>query len=100
MTHRPLTQRGSPGGLHAHRVAVSAERRTRPDPLPVHEGNDWLYVLDGRSRLLPDGVEHIIQPGEAAEFTTWTPHWFGAIDGPVQHIIIVGSEGQGVHLHA
>jgi transcriptional regulator with XRE-family HTH domain len=100
MTLWPLTQRGSPGGLHAYRVSISAERRTPPDPLPVHEGHDWLYVLSGRLRLLLDGVEHIIEPGEPAEFTTWTPHWFGAIDGPVQLIMIVGPEGQRVHLHA
>jgi transcriptional regulator with XRE-family HTH domain len=99
MTLWPLTQRGSPGGLHAYRVTISARRRTPPDLLPVHEGHDWLYVLDGRLRLLLDDVEHIIEPGEAAEFTTWTPHWFGAIDGPVQLIMIVGPEGQRVHLH-
>jgi transcriptional regulator with XRE-family HTH domain len=100
MTLWPLTQRGSSGGLHAYKVTISAERRTPPDPLPVHEGHDWLYVLDGRLRLLLDGVEHIIKPGEAAEFTTWTPHWFGATDGPVQLIMIMGPDGQRVHLHA
>lgn len=100
LTLRPLTRRGSPGGLHAYRVTISAERQTPPNSLPVHEGHDWLYVLDGRLRLLLDGVEHIIEAGEAAEFTTWTPHWFGAIDGPVELIMIVGPEGQRVHLHA
>jgi transcriptional regulator with XRE-family HTH domain len=99
LTLWPLTQRGSSGGLHAYKVTISAKRRTPPDPLPVHEGHDWLYVLDGRLRLLLDGAEHIIKPGEAAEFTTWTPHWFGAIDRPVQLIMIVGPDGERVHLH-
>ncbi|MCW3064172.1 MAG: transcriptional regulator, family [Solirubrobacterales bacterium] len=100
MTLWPLTQRGSAGGLHAYKVTISAKRCTPPDPLPVHEGHDWLYVLDGRLRLLLDEAEHIIKPGEAAEFTTWTPHWFGAIDGPVQLIMITGPDGQRVHLHS
>ena len=52
---------------------VSAARRTPPDPLPVHDGHDWLYVLAGRLRLLLGDAEHIIGAGEAAEFTTWTP---------------------------
>jgi transcriptional regulator with XRE-family HTH domain len=98
LTLTPLTRREASGGLRAFKVGVSAARRTPPDPLPVHAGNDWLYVLEGRLRLLLGDAEHIIEPGEAAEFTTWTPHWFGAIDGPVAMILIVGPEGQHTHL--
>jgi len=39
-------------------------------------------------------------PWSAVEFTTWTPHWFGAIDGPVELIEIFGAHGERVHLHA
>ncbi len=46
-----LTRRGA-SGLHAYRVLVSPGRRVPPDPLPVHEGHDWIYVLQGRMRLL------------------------------------------------
>jgi transcriptional regulator with XRE-family HTH domain len=100
LTLRLLTQRESPGGLKAFKVTVSARRRTPPNPPPVHDGHDWLYVLDGRLRLLLEDAEYIIEAGEAAEFTAWTPHWFGAIDGPVQLIMIVGPQGQHIHLHA
>ena len=41
-----------------------------------------------------------IEPGEAVEFSTWTPHWFGAIDGPVELIAILGPQGERLHLHA
>lgn len=99
LTLTPLTRRETSGGLRAFKIAVSASRRTPPDPLPVHGGHDWLYVLDGRLRLLLGDAEHIIQAGEAAEFTTWTPHWFGAHDGPVQMIMVLGPEGQHIHLH-
>jgi transcriptional regulator with XRE-family HTH domain len=99
LTLTPLMRREASGGLRAFRITVGAARRTPPDPLPVHAGHDWLYVLDGRLRLLLGDAEHIIGPGEAAEFTTWTPHWFGAIDGPVEMILIVGPEGQHTHLH-
>jgi transcriptional regulator with XRE-family HTH domain len=98
LTLTPLMRREASGGLRAFRITVSAARRTPPDPLPVHAGHDWLYVLEGRLRLLLGSAEHIIGPGEAAEFTTWTPHWFGAIDGPVEMILIVGPEGQHTHL--
>ena len=100
MTVWPLTQRGPAGGPQAFKIHVSAARRTPPDVPPVHEGHDWLYVLDGRLRLLLGAEEYTIEPGEAVEFTTWTPHWFGAADGPVQLILIVGPQGERLHLHA
>jgi len=99
MTMWPLTHRGPAGGLHAYKIHVSPKRRTPPDVLPVHEGHDWLYVLDGRLRLLLGAEDLTIEPGEAVEFTTWTPHWFGALDGPVELIMIVGPQGERLHLH-
>jgi transcriptional regulator with XRE-family HTH domain len=100
MTVWPLTRRGSAGGPHAYKIHISPKRRTPPDELPVHEGQDWLYVLDGRLRLLLGDQDHTIEPGEAVEFPTWTPHWFGAVDGPVELILIVGPQGERLHLHA
>jgi transcriptional regulator with XRE-family HTH domain len=101
MTMWPLTRRGSASGLNTYRVNISASRRTPPaaEALPVHEGHDWLYVLDGRLRLILGDEDLVIEPGEAVEFTTWTPHWFGAVDGPVEVILIVGPHGERVHLH-
>lgn len=98
LTIWPLTRRGA-SGLHAHRVLVSPGRRVPPDSLPVHEGHDWIYVLQGRMRLLLGESDLVIAPGEAVEFTTWTPHWFGAIEEPVELILILGPEGAHEHLH-
>ena len=99
MTMWPLTNRGPAAGLHAYKIDISARKRTPPDDLPVHEGQDWLYVLDGRLRLVLGDEDFVIEPGEAVEFTTWTPHWFGAVDGPVELILIVGPQGERLHLH-
>jgi transcriptional regulator with XRE-family HTH domain len=38
----PLTHRGPAAGLSAYRCRVDASRTTPPDPLPVHEGHDWM----------------------------------------------------------
>lgn len=57
-----------------------------------------MYVVSGRLRLLTGGDDHIIEPGEAAEFSTWTPHWFGTVDGRVEVIAILGPDGERVHL--
>ena len=100
VTYWPLTRQGPAGGLHAFKIRISARRRKPPVPLPVHEGQDWMYVLSGRLRLILGDRDFIIEPGEAAEFTTWTPHWFGAVDGPVEAIMIFGTHGERLHLHA
>jgi transcriptional regulator with XRE-family HTH domain len=100
LTMWPLSRRGPASGPHAFKILVHANRRTPPDPLPVHEGHDWLYVLDGRLRLVLGDHEHTIEPGEAVEFGTWTPHWFGAIDGPVELLAIFGAPGERLHLHS
>jgi mannose-6-phosphate isomerase-like protein (cupin superfamily) len=96
----PLTSRGPAGGLLAFKFRISARRRTPPTTLPVHEGHEWMYVLDGRMRLMLGEQDLTIEPGEAVEFSTWTPHWFGSIDRAVEVIAILGPQGERMHLHA
>jgi hypothetical protein len=43
--------------------------------------------------------EITVQAGEAAEFTTMTPHAFAAIDGPAELIMIFDRDGQRAHVH-
>lgn len=100
VTYWPLTRQGPAGGLHAFKVRVSARRRTPPTDLPVHEGQDWIYVLSGRLRLILGERDFTIDPGQAVEFSTWTPHWFGVVDGPVEAIMIFGAHGERLHLHS
>ena len=92
----PRSARLVPG---AYKITVSAKRRSPPDERPVHEGHEWIYVLHGRLRLILGEQEYVIQAGEAVEFSTWTPHWFGAIDGPVELIAFFGPHGERAHLH-
>jgi transcriptional regulator with XRE-family HTH domain len=99
LTMWPLTHRGPGRGLNAYKIRIEMDRSTPPDTLGVHEGHDWLYVLHGRLRLILGEDDLIIEPGEAVEFTTWTPHWFGAVDGPVELIAIFGRHGERAHLH-
>lgn len=43
----------------------------------------------------------MVQAGEAAEFDTRTPHWFGATgSGPVEYLSLVGRQGQRAHVRA
>jgi DNA-binding Xre family transcriptional regulator len=98
LTMWPLTNRSPGGGLQAYRVVVSPTRNRPPRPLPVHDGHDWMYVVSGRMRLLLGDDDLVIEPGEAVEFVTTTPHWFGAVDGPVELIAIFGPHGERTHV--
>jgi len=95
LTMWSLTNRGPASGLHAYKIRISARRRKPPATLPVHEGHDWIYVLDGRMRLMLGEQDLIIEPGGAVEFSTWTPYWFGAMDGPVELIALLGRTANG-----
>jgi transcriptional regulator with XRE-family HTH domain len=99
ITYWPLTRSGPAGGLHAFKVRISPRRRKPPAELPVHEGRDWTYVLSGRLRLILGERDFTIGPGEAVEFSTWTPHWFGVVEEPVEAIMIFGAHGERLHLH-
>lgn len=100
VTFWPLTRHGPAGGLHAFKIRVDPKRNTPPSEFPVHEGQDWMYVLSGKMRLILGDRDFTIEPGEAVEFTTWTPHWFGAVDEPVEAIMIFGAQGERLHLHS
>ena len=99
LTLWPLTHRGPAGGLHAYRIQIDARRTKPPAVLPVHDGQDWFYVLEGRLRLRLGDDDLTIEPGEVVEFSTRSPHWFGAVDGPVTVIAILGPQGERLHLH-
>jgi hypothetical protein len=43
--------------------------------------------------------EILVEPGEAAEFGTMTPHAFAAVDGPAELIMIFDRDGQRAHVH-
>ncbi|EWS81705.1 XRE family transcriptional regulator [Brachybacterium phenoliresistens] len=59
----------------------------REPRLTSHEGHAWLFVLAGTLRLLLGEDEHLLAPGETAEFAASTPHWFGPADGSSVEIL-------------
>ncbi|WP_371095001.1 helix-turn-helix domain-containing protein [Streptomyces sanglieri] len=88
-----------PGRLQAWKSIIPAEHN-RPDPV-THEGHEWLYVLSGRLRLILADHDLIMEPGEAAEFDTRLPHWFGpAGESPVEILSLFGPQGERMHVRA
>lgn len=100
MTWLPLTRR--PGGVKAFKLIIPPAAEPSPEPQQqVHEGYEWLYVLSGDVRLLLDKHDLSLAAGEAAEFDTRTPHWFGNIrSAPAEVLVLFGPQGERLHVRA
>jgi transcriptional regulator with XRE-family HTH domain len=98
MTMVPLSRHA--GGVQAFKLVIPPRTRTEPDP-KTHEGYEWLYVLHGRLRLVLGDGDLVLAAGEAAEFDTRVPHWFGSAGGgPVELLSLFGRQGERAHLRA
>jgi transcriptional regulator with XRE-family HTH domain len=97
MTMLPLTRRA--GGIQAYKLVIPAGSPRREPHLQTHEGYEWLYVLNGRLRIVLAEQDLVLSPGEAAEFDTRVPHWFGAAGAePVEFLSLFGRQGERAHL--
>jgi quercetin dioxygenase-like cupin family protein len=105
---RPITRFGQTilplsrqaGGLQAFKHVIPAGPVKEPEP-KTHEGYEWIYVLSGKLRLILGEHDLKLPPGEAAEFDTRVPHWFGSVDGKaVEFLTIFGPQGERVHVRA
>jgi transcriptional regulator with XRE-family HTH domain len=73
----------------------------REPVLRTHDGYEWIYVLDGQLRMVLGEHDILMGPGEAAEFDTKNPHWFGSAGtGPVEILSMFGKHGERIHLRA
>ena len=92
----PLTH---PGGIQAWKIVIPKSQST--PTLRTHDGYEWLYVLTGRMRLIQGDRDLVLEAGEAAEFDTQQPHWFGSTgDGPAEVLSIFGRPGEQMQLRA
>ena len=93
----PLTRQ--PNGVQAWKIVIPA-RQSTPQPR-AHDGYEWLYVLSGRMRLVLGAQDLVLAVGEAAEFDTQVPHWFGSTgEGSAEVLSIFGRPGERMHVTA
>ena len=94
---------GDTDGHVEHRLKVggSALDDSSSDTAQVHPGREWFTVLSGRARLeLGDRVV-VVEPGQAAEFSTMVPHRISALPGSggLEILSIFDRDGERAHLH-
>lgn len=95
-TSIPLTRQ--PGNLQAYKMIIAPHPGTAAEQR-THEGYEWFYVLAGRVRLLLGPQDVQLTAGEAVEFDTRIPHWFGAAgDEPAEVLSLFGRQGERMHL--
>ena len=94
-----LSRERSPHGVTVAKMRITPERPTGADQLGVHPGREWFTVLSGTVRLQLGDRTILVHAGDAAEFSTMTPHILGAHDGPVEILSIFDHDGERAHLH-
>jgi transcriptional regulator with XRE-family HTH domain len=98
-TSVPLSRRAD--GIQAFKQVIPAGNRLQTPHPQTHGGYEWLYVLDGRLRLVLGEHDLVLTPGEAAEFDTRVPHWFGSAGPePVEYLSLFGRQGERMHVRA
>jgi transcriptional regulator with XRE-family HTH domain len=95
----PLTRRA--GGVQAFKQIIPRTPVGCDLEQQTHEGYEWLYVLNGRVRLLLGEHDILLDAGEAAEFDTRVPHLILNPDPePAEILSLFGPQGERVHLRA
>ena len=94
-----LSRRDDPSGRIVAKMRVPTSTTAEPERR-VHPGRDWFYVLDGTVRLVLGGREHVVAAGEAASFSTMTPHYVVGVGGPAEILTILDHHGERAHLDA
>ncbi|MDJ0379016.1 helix-turn-helix transcriptional regulator [Cryobacterium sp. PH31-L1] len=64
----------------------------------VHPGYEWFTVLNGTVKLRLGERTILVHEGEAAEFSTMTPHAVEAYEGAVELLTIFDHDGERAHM--
>ena len=54
---------------------ITIESRQKHKPVDYrHEGEEFVYVLEGKLELTLDGKNHTLMPGESKKYNSQIPH--------------------------
>src|ERR1700722_1583507 len=93
-----LTREGEPHGLAVAKMRIPARRPAHE--LGVHPGHEWFTVLSGTARLHLGERVILVEAGQAAQFSTMSPHAITAAEGQVEILVIFDRDGRRAHLDA
>lgn len=96
MTMWLLSRERDRRGVTIAKMRITPERAF--DEPRVHPGYEWFTVLSGTVRLVLGERVILVREGQAAEFSTMTPHRVEAHEGPVDLLTIFDHDGERAHL--
>ncbi len=85
---QPLMPEAGPEGMSAVKVIYPADRVVDHE-LHEHEGQEWLYMLEGRLRLTLGAERTVLEPGDAAFFDARLPHNFDVLSAEDAEVLMV-----------
>ena len=91
-----LSRERAPHGVTVAKMRITASTLPHGE-LGVHPGRDWFTVLSGTARLQLGERVILVEPGQAAEFSTMIPHAIAAHGGPVEILVILDHDGERSH---
>ncbi|MFC3688164.1 helix-turn-helix domain-containing protein [Aquipuribacter hungaricus] len=93
-----LSRERAADGVVVAKMRITEERPIGPEDMVVHPGRDWFTVLSGTALLRLGDRTLLVEQGDAAEFSTMTPHVVGAHGGPVEILTVLDGAGEQSHL--
>ena len=79
--------------MQAWKIVIPTSKVT-PEPR-AHDGDEWIYVLSGRMRLVLGDQDMGARAGRGRRFDTQVPHWFGSTgEEPAEILSIFGRPGE------
>ena len=97
MTSWLLSRERSVQGVCVSKLRITAERPVGPEQLRIHPGREWFTVLSGTAELHLGERTVLVQAGDAAEFSTMTPHLIAAHGAAVEILTILDHDGDRAH---
>lgn len=99
LTVWPLSNGTEPQGLTVAKMRITEQAGSvTPDDMGVHPGRDWFTVLSGTVVLYLGERVIRVETGQAASFSTMTPHTVRCDRGPAEALVILDHNGERSHL--
>lgn len=94
-----LTREPSVQGVSVAKMRIEPRTDAAPPVTGVHPGHEWFTVLSGTARLQLGERVVFVEAGEAAGFSTMTPHSITAHEQTLEILNIFDRDGEHAHLH-
>jgi transcriptional regulator with XRE-family HTH domain len=89
LRYRAVSGSGELNTLQAIQVTVSPNRRD--NGFNQHDGEEWIYVLAGRLKLIFEGEQQLLRPGDSAHFDARIPHRLAAVGNRAAELLLVAA---------